>query len=183
MSKFNIDEISVSNTKIILTLVTSVALVINAFTSNNLYSLFFTAVSHCTSNALAFYVVDPKSDSGNNRKARIINIYIITGAILLVLLLIHSNFKNEIAKNILFWIFKLLVMGVSFVAPSYAIKDDDDLESSEIKKTKHRVQKIKETNAKEKKFANRNKNVKMNQDTKEFIESTDNKDTREGRRR
>lgn len=183
MSKFNPDEISVSNAKILLTILTCVALIVTSYTSNKFSSLLPTAISHCISNALAFYSVETNGNLAKKRRANIVNIYLVSLVISLAIFIIYNSLENVFISNVFFIIFKCLVILISFVAPYYAIKDDDDLESSELKKTRQRVKKIKETNAKEKKFANRNKNVKMNQDTKEFIESTDNKDTREGRRR
>lgn len=183
MSKFNPDEISVSNAKILLTVLTCVALIVTSLTSNKFSSLLTTTISHCMSNALAFYSVEANSEIAKKRRANIVNIYLLSLLISFILFICYNNFGNDIISKILFFMFKVLVILISFVAPRYAIKDDDDLKSPEIKKTKQRVRKIKESKAKEKKFANRNKNVKMNQETKDFIESTDNKDTREGRRR
>ena len=61
----------------------------------------------------------------------------------------------------------------------FAIKDDDNSERKELIKTQKKVKKKIIENEERKKYTTRDKNVKMNAETRKFIEKTENK--KEGR--
>ncbi|MFS7423761.1 hypothetical protein AB6878_12640 [Carnobacterium maltaromaticum] len=183
MSKYKYDEVSTSNLKILLTIFSCASLVLSAFNAKDVYTVFITATTYYLSNALAFYSLDIKSESGMKRKAKIINHYLCIISALFICLMIQNSLKFEIVKYSFLILMKLIVFFTSFIAPYYALKDDDSYEAEEIKDTKKKVKKTIKNEKEKKPFKNRDNNVRMNKERKNFVDSTDRKRATEGGKR
>lgn len=169
LSNFKYDELSVSNGKIILTIISGVSLAVNSFTAVSISGLLISSATYYISNALAFYSVDPKSEAGLKRRAKVLNTYAWLGTALFICFLISNSLKWDIVESILTFLSRVVVFCSSPIAGYFALKDDEDYKAPSIKEMKrHTALKIEKDN-KKKKFANRDRNVKMNRETKEFV--------------
>jgi hypothetical protein len=138
-------------------------------------SLIISAFTYYASNALAFYSINPKSEKGCTRRARIINSYGILAAFLFICLSLNNSLKWDIAIRILGIILQIIVFLSAFIAPCYALKDDEDYDPKVLKEIKKRTQENLEKEKMKKVYSNRDRNVSMNRQTKEFIEENDRK--------
>ena len=170
MAKFRFNELATSNLKIILTIVSSVTLLVSSWKTGNINDLFYSCTTNYASNALAFYAVSPKSVKATKRRARLINLYLVLFVVLFLCLNIHSSLSLRWLKVLIEYAFRLIVACSIFVAPIYALKDDDEYESKDVKQAKRNTQRALEERKDTKVYASRDRSVKMNAETKEYIE-------------
>lgn len=182
MSKFKYDELSVSNAKIILTIFAFISMIFTALNATSISTLLTSSVTYFLSNALTFYSINPKSKNGMVRRARIVNSYIIIGASLFLCFLLFNNLQYNVIQTIIFWVMKIIVMITAVIAPYCAIRDDDDYKPKEVNEAKKVVRKKINEEKQKKLYSKRNNDVRMNRETKEFVEETDKKRVKEGRR-
>lgn len=181
MAKFRFNELATSNLKIILTIVSSVTLLVSSWKTGSINDLFYSCTTNYASNALAFYAIKPKSPKATKRRARLINFYILLFVVLFLCLNIHSSLSLKWMRVFVEYVFRLFVAGSIFVAPIYALKDDDEYESKDVKQAKRDTQRALEERKDKKAFSSRDKNAKMKAETKEYIERNERKIDRERR--
>lgn len=179
MGKFRFNELATSNLKIILTIVSSVTLLVSSWKTGNINDLFYSCTTNYASNALAFYAVNPKNLKATKRRARLINYYLVLFVVLFLCLNIYSSLSLKWIKISVEYIFRIVVAGSIFVAPIYALKDDDEYESKDVKQAKRNTQRALEERKDKKVFSSRDRSAKMNAETKEYIERNERKIDRE----
>lgn len=183
VSKYKYDELSVNNGKIILTIFSCVSIIMACVNSTNFNSFLITCTTYYLSNLLTFYSINPKSKAGAIRRVKIVNLYICLCATLFICFMLYTSLDFMLVKVALFWILKFIVFATSFIAPIYAIKDDDDYKPKDVAEVKKKTKKKIHEEREKKLFSKRDKDVKMNSETKDFIKATDRKGTVEGRKR
>lgn len=179
---YKFDELSASNIKILLSLTSSIFLILTIFSTKNISdtNLMFTIFNYYASNALAFYCINTNNPKIQRRKNRIINLYILCSFMIIILLKIYNITENiQLIHNLIALLFKTITTMSCLINIVFAIKDDDNSERKELIKTQKKVKKKIIENEERKKYTTRDKNVKMNAETRKFIEKTENK--KEGR--
>lgn len=182
LMNYKFDELSASNIKILLSLTSSIFLILTIFSTKNISdtNLMFTIFNYYASNALAFYCINTNNPEIQRRKSRIINLYILCSFIIIILLKIYNITENiQLIHNLIALLFKTITTTSCLINIFFAIKDDDNSKRKELIKTQKKVKKKILENEERKKYTNRDKNVKMNAETRRFIEKTENK--KEGR--
>ncbi|MBL1228112.1 hypothetical protein IW492_02555 [Enterococcus sp. BWB1-3] len=182
MGKFKYDELSVSNAKIIITIFSFISMIFTAINATSINALLTSSATYYLSNALTFYSVNPKSKKGIMRRAKILNTYMMIGASLFVCFIVFNNLQYTVVQAIMFFIMKTIIITTSLIAPYCAIKDDDEYKPKEVNEAKKFARKKLAEDKQKKLYSKRNKDVKMNRETKEFIEETDRKRIKEGRK-
>ena len=157
-----------------IVVMSSVSMMINLYLSSDFVSILLSSFTYISSQGLAFYAINPTTDTGNKRRDKLISASIALIAFILICLFIESKIQlGDILLLVIFNGIKLIITIFCFYVVYCSCTADSEsktqIEKEISRETRTNLQKDyikeKENNI----FSERNSRKKNNAETRKFI--------------
>lgn len=157
-----------------IVVISSITMAINLYLSKDFVAILLSSFTYISSQGLTFYGLNPKSDAGDDRRHRLINLAIAFTALIIVGLTIESKIEvNDLIMTGLFNIMKIVLsLFCMYVIYCSFADDSDSTTEGELELSKNTQKSLKKDYIKEQEkniFSERNNRMEKNMKTRKFL--------------